>query len=424
MKAVKIRLKINRHKQLLFQSWFRSSNFSYNKAVAAIRDGDSINFQELRNKLVTANTKKHHPEYQQLEARLKQLRSDKKNSTEKQLFEEKIQQCQQELKEIKKQLKSSKNAGVFEWETKTPKEIRAEAVKDVCKAYKTLFTNLKKGTIKRFKVGFRLKKEKQQCMSIPKNYIKNKAGNIIIAPSYFDTEKDAMISMGKKTIKKYQHLEITHDCRLVKKNHQYWLFIPVDIEPPTNKPVWSNYCGIDPGVRTFMTTFGNTGCYEYEHNESNIQSIDKKIQSYNLRKKSIKKRKYLKLEQRKDHVVTELHWKTIHGLLNNNDILFYGDIKTHNIVRNNKNRTLNRDVNNLKFYQFKQRLEFKASELGKKVLFVKEHFTTKTCSFCGTMNEPGISKIYHCTNCKKTVGRDVNASKNILMKGMVNYKYQ
>jgi putative transposase len=392
--------------------------------VSAIRDGQPINFQELRNKLVTANTKKHHPEYQELENRMNQLRSEKKNATDKQPVEEQIQQCKQVLRVVKQQLKSSKNEGVFEWETKTPKEIRAEAVKDVCKAYKTLFTNLKKGHIKRFKVGFRLKKEKQQCLSIPKSFIKNKEGKIIIAPSYFESEKDAMISMGKKTIKKYKELEIQHDCRLVKKNHQYWLFIPVDIEPPVNPPILSTYCGIDPGVRTFMTTFGNSGCYEYEHSESMIRSIDKKIQSYGQRKKPIRKRKYLKQEQRKDHVVTELHWKTIHALLSNNDILFYGDIQTHNIVRKNENRTLNRDVNNLKFYQFKQRLEFKASELGKKVLLVKEHYTTKTCSFCGTMNEPGNSKIYHCKSCNKTVGRDVNASKNILLKGMVNYKYQ
>ena len=42
-------------------------------------------------------------------------------------------------------------------------------------------------------------------------------------------------------------------------------------------------------------------------------------------------------------------------------------IKSHDIVRKGKNRTLNTSMNNLKFYKFKQRLLFKSIEKGKKV---------------------------------------------------------
>ena len=73
----------------------------------------------------------------------------------------------------------------------------------------------------------------------------------------------------------------------------------------------------------------------------------------------------------------------------------------------------------MKFYQFKLRLQYKAALQGKKIVLVKENYTTKTCSFCGTRNDPGCSKIYKCSKCKREVGRDVNAAKNILMKGMI-----
>lgn len=51
-----------------------------------------------------------------------------------------------------------------------PKDIRAGAIRDLCKAYKTSFTNLKKGNISKFSIGFR-KKKQNQSLEIPKSAI-------------------------------------------------------------------------------------------------------------------------------------------------------------------------------------------------------------------------------------------------------------
>ena len=421
-KAIKIQLKINVEKKKLFQKWLKSSNYTYNKTVSAIRQGETINYQELRNKYVTANTKKSHPLYQEIDANIKLLRDEKNKckGEQKEKIEMQIQEEQKKLKEIKKEIKSVKNEGVLEWELETPKEIRAEAIRDVCKAYKSIFTNIKQGNIKRFFVNYRKKRNVEQSMVIPKSFIKVNEGKIIIGSSYFNTKKDAEISMGNKTMKKHKNIEIKHDCRFIKKHNKYWLCIPVLTEKTPDKPIIKNYCGIDAGVRTFMTVFGNKGCYEYEHNEKLIKTLDGKIKTFKEYKYYIRKKKLLKIERRKENIINEIHWKTIRGLLNDNDILFYGDIKSHNMTRGKRNHTLNRDMNNLKFYKFKQRLMEKACEMKKIVIVVKEHNTTKTCSFCGTINDPKKSKIYHCGNCKEIVGRDVNAAKNILMKGLMD----
>ena len=172
-----------------------------------------------------------------------------------------------------------------------------------------------------------------------------------------------------------------------------------------------------------MTVFGNKGCMEYKHNEEILKKLDNKIKYMKdkriLKRKRVLKRKIRKTEKSKESLINELHWKTISNLLKTNDFIFYGDIKSHDIVRKGKNRTLNASMNNLKFYKFKQRLLFKAIERGKKVFETKEQFTTQTCSFCGNVYEPGLFRVYHCINCKRKVGRDVNAAKNILMKGIV-----
>ena len=55
-----------------------------------------------------------------------------------------------------------------------------------------------------------------------------------------------------------------------------------------------------------------------------------------------------------------------------------------------------------------------------KVILVNEAFTSQTCSSCGNMYKIETSEIYNCPSCKNIMGRDINAAKNILMKGLLN----
>ena len=395
----------------------------------------------LRDKLVTANTKKTNPAYKEISNRIKELMKEKKEletihnafyvskqtpkmklgelqklKTDMITIQEKLERERKKLRE----LSSEKNSVVQEWELETPKEVRAGAVDDVCSAYKSGMSNLKAGNIRHFRLGFRKRKSNYKSVVIPKNFLKNKSGIIHLAPMFFND--DCKFKMGKKTKKKHGDLVINHDCRISKKMDEYWLLVPLPMVCQEKKlPV--NYCGVDPGVRTFMTSFGNNGCMEYEYNTRMIQKLDTKLakckdKKYN-KPNRIYKSKLVKLERRKENLINELHWKTINHLVTHNDFIFYGDIKSHDIVKDGKNRTLNRGMNNLKFYKFKERLLHKAKEHGKNVIMVHEANTTKTCSFCGQMNNVGTSKVYSCSSCNRKVGRDVNAAKNILMKGII-----
>lgn len=142
----------------------------------------------------------------------------------------------------------------------------------------------------------------------------------------------------------------------------------------------------------------------------------------NTKKKfRIKKKNYYKVEKKKKDLVDKLHWDVINDLLKNNDVVYFGNIKSHDIVKDGKNTKLNTDFNDLKFYQFKQRLLYKAYINGKKVYFVDEHYTTKTCSCCGDINNNvGSKEVFKCNKCLNVTGRDFNASKNIKMKGILS----
>ena len=448
LKSLKIKLKPSVIQKKILDAWINTSNYVYNKAVESIYIHKcQPNFQNLRDKLVTSNTKKHNIEYISITENIKKINNDKKQlklqliqidktniklKDNQEIIKERntIMKTMEEIEALlekekirlrtrAKEMSSSKNEGIFEWELETPKEVRAGAVNDVCKAIKTGLSNLKAGNIKHFRLGYRKKIENHKSILLPKNFIKNKKGEIYIAPKFF--KEACKFKMGKNTIKKHKNIEINNDSRICKQHNEYWLIIPVPYKmSPKKKPI--NYCGVDPGVRTFMTTFGNQGCTEYEHNAYLIDAFDKKIKilkDRRERKTRVTKRRILKVERKKSNVINELHWKTINKMLKMNDFIFYGDIKSHGIVKGKENSTLNRNVNNLKFYKFKERLLFKSIERSKKVYLVNEAYTTQTCSFCGNKYNPGCSKVYNCVLCKRSIGRDVNASKNILMKGII-----
>ena len=282
LKSLKIKLKVNAKQRQVFNEWFNTSNYVYNKTVSFINNYDneekkSINFYKLRDKFVTENTKKNNDEYITLQNNMKLYKEEKKNQQKNLLkipkndtvnieklklliltAEDKYQEEKEKLRVDKKSMKSSKNDEIREWETNTPKHIRGGAVDDVCKAYKTANANLKLGHIKHFTIGFRKKKEPNKCLLLPKVLIKNKNGILSIAPTFL--KSDSKISMGKKTIKKHRNVVIEHDCRLVKQKNIFWVIIPIPVEI-TDKKSPINYCGVDPGIKTFMTCFGNNGLY-------------------------------------------------------------------------------------------------------------------------------------------------------------------
>jgi IS605 OrfB family transposase len=269
----------------------------------------------------------------------------------------------------------------------------------------------------------------------------DKDGQISLAPSFLET--DNVLKIGKKQQKRMRKrrtkLEIDCDCKIVKQHSVYCLVIPIRRSPEPDAVDLSRVCGIDPGVRTFMTCYDTKGILEIQHDANLVRALHRKIIMLKgqrshprqrrhrhhhtsrsiLQRKRYRKRTILKYEHRLKHLVDDLHWRTIHTLLNDYDVLVYGDIKSHDIVTNGANRHLNRIFNTLRFFDFKQRLMYKATMKRKYVLPVNEAYTSQTCSHCGNMYKPGSSKIYNCSSCSSILDRDVNSAKNILMKGIM-----
>ena len=445
VKALKIKMTLTNQQRTIIDEWINTSRYVYNKTINLINNGHPIDHFQLRDKLVTENTKKNNKEYKDFITELRELTDERKRInvllqkcaknankellTQLEIQEQKIIDKKKSRTTVIKSLSGEKNTLINEWELNTPKSVRDGAINDVCKAYKTGFSNLKLGNIQFFKMHYKKKSNPDKCVCIPKGLVKNINGTIHLSPHFF--KENNTFRMGKKTLKKYKDLVIENDSRIIKQKDIYYLIICVKHTPnektsTDNVLKQINYCGVDPGIRTFMTSFGSNGCTEYLHNNKLLKLLNSKISKLKelrtLKKRNrILKRKLNKIEIKKENLINELHWKVITDLLNKNDVIFYGDIKSHDIVKgkSKKNSTLNGNINELKFFKFKERLLFKANEKQKRVILVNEAYTSQTCSNCGFIYKPHCSKIYDCKNCGLKIDRDINASKNILMKGIM-----
>lgn len=162
----------------------------------------------------------------------------------------------------------------------------------------------------------------------------------------------------------------------------FWSKKYYELSKSINKynPKGLRICGIDPGFRTFMVIYDTLG---------NSTFYGKEL-----------KRDYLTKQN-----VQRIHKEIIGFILEEYDVIFYGDIILDDKV--------------LRFNKFKKRLLFEANLKNKNVYLVDESFTTKTCSKCGKFNDIKTLQYYYCPCCNNKIHRDVNAAKNILMKGLI-----
>lgn len=423
-KTIKIQIYPTKQQKSKIEECISVHRYIYNRTVEYItKNGYEANFMDLRDLLATENTKKFYSINKYYSFHINKLKDQIKNSTNdvnKEYLRNQLKYEESLLKEELNKLKYTKNPMILPFELNVSNEIRSNAIKSVCDAYKTGFTNLKNGNVKFFRINYKKKTEKRKCIELANSEINIVNGEFKICPGKF--KEHSLFSMGKRNKEKYKNLEIKHNCDLLKINNKYYINVTVPINNNKTSEL-NNFCGVDPGIRKFATVYNNGCIYEYDQTKtmSLLDKLNNKIKFLkSFKTRRIKKEKFTKIEVKKSNIVNELHWLVINDLIRNNDLIFYGDIKSHDIVKDGKNKKLNRDFNDLKFYIFKQRLKYKAMKNGKIVHLINESYTTQGCSKCGNLCKTiGKSEIYECQICELKTGRDINASKNICMKGLM-----
>lgn len=296
------------------------------------------------------------------------------------------------------------NFRIKNWETETPKEIRAHAVKDVIKAYKTCFSKKEN-----FNLKYRSKKRNIGSLGIQKQSISFKNDKLKIYSTFLKP-----IQLSKRTLNRMK--KINYDCRLSYNGLYFYLHIPFKKEQKNINP--KGVIALDPGLRSFQTGFSQRETFSIERNKL-LKKIKSKLDFLSSKRKYKYKRR--KKQRKINSIVDDLHWKTINYTTNNYKHILLPEFENQEMMGQNKYN--NRSFNILKHYMFKERLKSYINEIPNSQLYiVNEGYTSKTCSSCGILNyELRGNKIFSCVNeeCKLVIDRDINGARNIFLKHIV-----
>ena len=119
---------------------------------------------------------------------------------------------------------------------------------------------------------------------------------------------------------------------------------------------------------------------------------------------------------RKDYI-----HKITTDLVERYDTICIEDLKSSNMM---SNHNLARSISQQSWYLFRRTLEYKCLMYGKKLIIVNPYKTSQTCSSCGYDSGKKTLNIreWTCPNCNAEHDRDINASINILNKGLNDMK--
>lgn len=135
------------------------------------------------------------------------------------------------------------------------------------------------------------------------------------------------------------------------------------------------------------------------------------------RTKQVWLRKLNKLKNR----VKDLHHKLALWLCENYSVILIPRFQVLQMVKRGGRKlhvTTIRRMMAWSHYSFRQLLKTKAELYnGVRVVECYEPYTSKTCGQCGELNQTlGSSKLFKCKHCKYEADRDLNGTRNILLR--------
>ncbi len=324
------------------------------------------------------------------------------------------------LKDIKQKIIEESNINIKDKNgnhinTQVNSHILDFAIQDACAKYKTCLSNIKSYNIKHFRLRYLKQSKDTMVMKIEKAFISANVNTF--CSSVFKEAFDFQDNFQLKNI----HCDFT--IHYNQKLDEFYLLNPIKVEQAkSNKN--KNSVGIDPGIRTFLTTFANDKCIEIGDNL--IQKILRyttkidKLNNGKLNKKNkIKKKLERKYYKKINNAIDDLHWKSINYLTNNYGNILIGNMSTKGIINNESNTKLKANIKrvaqHMKLYQFRQRLEYKCQLKSIGYAVIDESYTTMTCTKCGYRNDVRSKHHIKCRFCKLEIDRDFNGARNILL---------
>jgi len=249
---------------------------------------------------------------------------------------------------------------------------------------------------------------------------------------FFSTD-DKYINLPKCKcikIKKHRPIEgVIKSATIIKDcDERYYISMLCNSDIDHTLPMNSNKIGIDLGIKKYATLSDGrkisnpkslTKSAKKLAREQRKLSHMKKGSNNFIRQRIKVARIHTKISNQRNDFIHKLSTK----LVKENQIICLETLKVSNMVKNHK---LAKSIDDASWSMFCSYLAYKCVKYGKTFIQVPSNFaSSQICSSCGYKNEItknlGVRK-YVCPNCRAEIDRDINASINILNKGLELYK--
>lgn len=232
---------------------------------------------------------------------------------------------------------------------------------------------------------------------------------------------------------------IDHTCTIIKlQDGNFYVHFPMNDEPKKNNIFeHERIASLDIGVRDMHTIFCpnnniaitlgksiNIKIARRLHHVRKLQSLCTSKEINHRTRYHIKNRVYPRELQRIQHLIEDYRKTNIKFMCDNFNTILIPKLSFHDIKNlNKKSKSIMATLSHCKFVDD---LTIKSRQYENcNVIIVTEEYTSKTCSNCGILKHNlGSSKTFKCNNCNNIFDRDINASKNILLKAIHDKKIE
>ena len=236
-------------------------------------------------------------------------------------------------------------------------------------------------------------------------------------------------------IRGYRNLKDFNDKRIQsvtvsKEANRYYASVLVREEIPTIEYKLTNAVGIDLGVKDLVVTSDGikyTAMKKIEKYERKIKGLNKALSrsqkgSKNRNKIIIKlqrvNQKIRNIRKYYSNLITK-------KLTDENDLIISETLDIKEMIEHSPYKKLRKNILNSTFNEIIRQLEYKSKWKNKKYIKVDKYYaSSKLCSHCSNKNNKikdlNVRK-WECEKCGNKNDRDINASINILMKGIEKY---
>lgn len=351
-----------------------------------------------------------------------------------------------EMRRVRTLLSASEHFDAKPWKGECPSLTRQQAVEEYFRAKKAALSNLRAGNISHFSIE---KKSRFKALqeTIPWERYRFVDERVYDRPNHkgrgsayisipYDRKEMRLRIRGKVPSVLRGRVDpksIRTEVKLSRTRLGYWYaFIQVEIPQVPRYPDTpeGDVVALDPGVRTFQTWYSSDGsCGEVGKQESleealhRADNIKSELDTFSGRSRSKRhlRRRFLRALERVRNRVADLHNKVASWLVHRFRLILLPQFSTQGMVQGGtKFKLRSRTCRNMltwSHYGFQRKVIEQSQKFTDVVTqIVNEAYTTKTCGRCGFIHEVGGSTVFHCPECGLRSGRDIHASRNVLLR--------